>query len=347
MQEEDLKQSVRRRLGERYTEDVWALLEHDGYVSEVVELGAEPETLYERAALLFNYLQPRRTRSPSAPGEAPSPRSAGERAAVLSNLVADVARQDPDVVRFRANHLGGKIKPWTDLAEWIEKQSKLVPETVDVTIAIRKDDFSNPPRHASDLASVAPRARITQWKANVLAYAIPGDQWVHKIAVNRDSALDSLRILSDSLSKSYGWQPAQATVFVVTDTVAYIDPIRAIGPSEQIRNRIDMGWTRRITLDIDPTLTPDEVAAAYQRVRKANGLSRLRQMSPKHLQLASFTGADHPEISWQERFDLWNRLHPAWKYSAASNFRRDAIRAQYRVLYPGRHRGSTPIRDSV
>jgi hypothetical protein len=42
---------------------------------------------------------------------------------------------------------------------------------------------------------------------------------------------------------------------------------------------------------------------------------------------------------------LWNTSFPDWRYAQLSNFRRDAIRAEARILYPGRYRGSTPLRE--
>jgi hypothetical protein len=345
MHEEQLRAMLRQRLGRRFTEGLWNLLVADGDVAEVIDLGTQPEAFMERAEFVLEHLQPQQVRSTSTPTEAPSPAHARERAAVLSDLVAEIARKDPDVLRFREKYIGNTGVPWPELESWIKQHAGQDPSrTIDITISVPAAQKTEPFREATDLIPYLPEARISRWSARVLDYAIPDNKWVHRISVDSGSMLDSLRWLSMAISKPYGWIPAQATVFVVSDIVAYIDPIRATEPLSQTRYNLDLGWTRRITLDIDPTLNPDEVAAAYQRIRSANGLDRTYPLSPKHLRLAAFTGADYLNRSWQERFNLWNRLYPGWAYSASSNFRRDAIRAQYRVLYPGRHRGSTPIR---
>jgi hypothetical protein len=65
----------------------------------------------------------------------------------------------------------------------------------------------------------------------------------------------------------------------------------------------------------------------------------------KHLRLAAFAGAEHADKPWAERLRLWNRSFPEWHYPEQSNFRRDAIRAEARILYPGRYRGSTPLHE--
>jgi hypothetical protein len=65
----------------------------------------------------------------------------------------------------------------------------------------------------------------------------------------------------------------------------------------------------------------------------------------KHLRLAAFAGAEHADEPWAERMRLWNTSFPDWRYAQLSNFRRDAIRAEARILYPGRYRGSTPLRE--
>lgn len=347
MQADELKRLLVQRLGRRYTEGLWNLLVADGNVDEVVDHGARFEAFLERAEVLLSHLQPPKVRSVSTPTEAPSPALARERAAVLSDLVTEHARKDPDVVRFRKKHLKYGLVTWTDLEDWLrENAASDSAKTLDITISVPTANMPDTPRKAIDLAPHLATARICNWAARSLDYAVPGEGWVRRMVVSDGSVLDSLRVLSDSLAKSFSWQPAQATVFVLTDTIAYIDPIRVTGPSENVRHNVDLGWARRITLDVDPALGPDEVAATYQRIRERNGLNRIRPLSAKHLRLASFTGADHAQRRWQERFELWNRLYPEWRYNASSNFRRDAIRAQYRILYPGRHRGSAPIRRS-
>ena len=104
-------------------------------------------------------------------------------------------------------------------------------------------------------------------------------------------------------------------------------------------------WARWITLDIDPAATPQEVLDAFQWARRRQGLAHLRPLTLKHIRLAAFAGAEHADKSWAERLRLWNSSFPQWHLGVQSNFRRDALRAEARILYPGRYRGSTPLRE--
>jgi hypothetical protein len=74
-------------------------------------------------------------------------------------------------------------------------------------------------------------------------------------------------------------------------------------------------------------------------------VAQLRPLTVKHIRLAAFAGAEHADKPWAERLRLWNTSFPEWHYPEQSNFRRDTIRAEARILYPGRYRGSTPLRE--
>lgn len=129
----------------------------------------------------------------------------------------------------------------------------------------------------------------------------------------------------------------------VTDTAVTRAASRVKVGGFKIRHGKDHAWSRRIVLDIDPAATSDEVMAAYQRIRREQNLTRVRPLTPKHARLAAFTGAEHLHKTWSERLHLWNTSFPRWSYNQESNFRRDAGRAQTRIMYPGQLRGSTPL----
>ena len=85
--------------------------------------------------------------------------------------------------------------------------------------------------------------------------------------------------------------------------------------------------------------------SAFQHARQRQGVAQLRPLTVKHIRLAAFAGAEHADKPWAERLRLWNTSFPEWHYPEQSNFRRDTIRAEARILYPGRYRGSTPLRE--
>lgn len=167
---------------------------------------------------------------------------------------------------------------------------------------------------------------------------------MRRIAVAADGVLDKLRVLSTAVAGAYAWDQAQATVFIVCGVTPLVEPVRAKSVLMKIRHGVDLGWSNRINLDVDPGATPEQVLSAFMAARKQGGISRLRPLSAKHSRLAAFAGATHADETWAERQRRWNATFPRWRYDSASNFRRDALRAQARLLYPGRHPGATPLR---
>jgi hypothetical protein len=223
-------------------------------------------------------------------------------------LLAAEAAQDDDVVAFRRQELRGRfIKP-ERLAAWIERHAE--PATDLITVAVDRPD--KPLVHSR----------------RVLEYAAPPSAFVqhHPVAVN--STLDRLRALSASLANRYAWQPAQASTFVLTGLVPILAPIRV-----DTTIRYPVPAASRITLDVDPTVTPREVAERYAAARKRMLPGRSRRMSEKHLRLAIYA-ATHSEGTWAERMRGWNDAHPDERYSQSANFQRDAAKGMKRLLDP-------------
>jgi hypothetical protein len=59
------------------------------------------------------------------------------------------------------------------------------------------------------------RVRPSRVASRLLEYALPGDDWVRRVAVTADGTLDRLRVLAGALVNAYAWIPAQATIFVL------------------------------------------------------------------------------------------------------------------------------------
>jgi hypothetical protein len=281
------------------------------------------------------------------PAPAPrEPRLGQERAWALSQLVAAHAHHDPDVIAFRHQFLGDALVEWADLDSWITARAKLDGEpTTDVTIALPASAISDPDAGELDFSPSLERVRPARVATRRLDYALPGDDWVRRVTVTADGVLDRLRVLAEALAKAYGWTPAQATIFILCGVTPFIATVRVTRSSAKVRHHADLVWARRITLEIDPAATPQQVLDAFQHARRQQGLAQLHPLTLKHLRLAAFAGAEHADKPWAERLRLWNTSFPEWHYAQQSNFRRDAIRAEARILYPGRYRGSTPLRE--
>ena len=74
--------------------------------------------------------------------------------------------------------------------------------------------------------------------------------------------------------------------------------------------------------------------ALYDEARKRILSTRYRRISDKHLELAIFM-TDRPEGEpLKKSMVAWNKHSPKWKYSAPTNFGRDAASAQRRLMNP-------------
>jgi hypothetical protein len=333
MQDDDLREYVRTRLRHSLFESVWELLHHGGYVDDVKCGANDRDWLVARAREMLYSRKP--VREPvEAAKDGPTPGQ--ERAWALSQLVVHHAQTDPDVVRFRTNHLAEGLVKWDDVEKWIRARAEqdgqrtivlALTLPVGTTVDLGKDGIKriNPP-----LAEIRGECHF---KVRMLEYALPGDEAVRRISVTAGGVLGRLRRLTDDLADFYSWRSAQATVFVLTGITPFIPTVRMSVPAIKIRNRLK--WARRIQLDIDPGARPQEVLDAFERAREDCGSLSRRALSVKHLRLAAFAGAEHVDKSWTERHRLWNEQFPEWSFPAQSNFRRDAALAQRRILYPG------------
>jgi hypothetical protein len=346
MLENDLRTRLQRRLGARFTAALWNYLLERGFVEDVLVGASDLDQLADEAQRILTAAAP--SDEYRVPAPAPrEPKLGQERAWALSQLVAEHARYDPDVVAFRRKYLGDALVEWADLETWIAARAELDGEpTTDITVAVPAG-AATWLRDADELDISPPlgRARPSRVGPRLLDYALPGDEWVHRAAVTADGTLDRLRGLAEALANAYGWIPAQATIFVLCGVTPFIATVRVTRSAAKVRHHADLVWARRITLDIDPAATPQEVVDAFQWARRRQGLAHLRPLTLKHIRLAAFADAEHSHKPWAERMRLWNTRFPEWHYTGQSNFRRDAIRAAARILYPGRYRGSTPLRE--
>lgn len=118
--------------------------------------------------------------------------------------------------------------------------------------------------------------------------------------------------------------------------------------AERERPGTDTRW--RVTMTVDPAISPAEVAQLYARVRATIAPTRVVPLADKTLALASFVldqpedPFDAPGALWDRWLTQWNRgpgRTKGWRYSPTTsdrwNFRRDARSALDRVRYTGWH----------
>jgi len=227
------------------------------------------------------------------------------RGRALSKLSAADAAKHPGVVAFRAEHLAGQLLPAGEEADQacLDWITERGPEYYGRLMGARfVADEPDTDRH--------PRM---------------------------PEPLRELYLLSEEIGKKYSWIKGAATMFVLTGQEPEVFPLRASG-------RITYNWlpASRITLVIDPWVSPDEVRDLYHHVRKSDSYfgadANLRPQLEKALLLAEFSITCTDDESGTEQVQRWNTEHPEHAYPdgvrVAGNFRRDMRQAVDRLLNP-------------
>jgi hypothetical protein len=261
-----------------------------------------------------------------------------QRLRAISLLLAHDAEQEPLVVDFRTSVLSGQLLRSDEVEDWIKQQAIADGKPTQLLngVPLPPDVGCQWDRTAGGWVIDPPipidRQHPTLGRISVelLAYGVPEDPWQRVVKTTIGGVLEKLRQVSEYLAKQYGWQDAQATLFVLTGNIPAVSGIRA---KTQFR---PFPVATRITLTIDPTLTPREVAKHYGNVRQKVLGKRYRSLTEKHIGLAMFSATRPEEETWAERMAAWNKEYPKWRYTfeQVSNFRRDCLQAQRRLLHP-------------
>lgn len=339
-----LRRKVERILGRSIPEGYWWLAEKQGYLADY-ELTGEIEVLVDffrdqMEAEERNRAEPRQKaeQSRTVPPD--------ERLRYLAKILGIEVARLPEVIRFRKTYLGGRLLAFDEVEEWIKRTAAADgPGSIWFTIPVRVDCLvkrDGPfPRVRDLLETLAqlPDSELNRFVSGTresLAYVVPTDEHTKHIPIQHAGVLNHLKQLANRLESLYGWSEAHAVVFILTGLTPPI-------PKARVTTSVSLvGPHGRITLELDPRLSSDEVRDLYARARNEVFKGRDRPMSKKHLELALFL-VKNPNHTWREMCELWNKEYPEWAYSVWQNFSRDA-RAAYRRL-TGRdwvHQGKRP-----
>ena len=323
-----IKVELTRRLGHEPQMEIWEYLVNEDYVREVLEQTAEIDYLEDKYRKLDRIpealMQPSQVSSDSGVRQI--------RLRILSDLIAHQAATEEWVMIFREQHLSEGLLKTADVHDWIaRKSSEEGPASRYIKVCIpdgHKLVSLNGRITTEPQLVISDRVAVTRLEGEVISYSVPDDQWVRRLPVRHGGTLDKLRLLSKSLARRNKWMEAQATTFVLTD----ISPVLA-SICGGIRMAMHQPISSRINMEIDPTLTPEEVAGYYKKIRASLIGSRFRSMSEKHLRLAEFYGGHKPEgKTWTALMDSWNRIQVRdWKYKRYETFARDCKRAWERL----------------
>jgi len=327
---------LERLLGFRPNDATLEALEEDEYLKEL-RAGA-PGALNQAADAVRRMHE--RIGVPLPPGESVNvldrsrkKRNLPLRVEAISVLIAAAAAHDSGIVSFRHDVLRGKLIELDKVEKWIENQQRRAKvryrwvrfKVANSEIEHGLVDGRPSLRFRTPITEVAGEFGI---QSPTVAYGVPGSDSPHHAMSPGDGSLERLRRLSETLANQYQWQPAQATLFVLTGAVPVIS---LLGYSYAMK---EPRAASRITMTLDPILSPSEVAARYDKVRKQVLGSRYRSISEKHLELAIFI-TDRPECEpLKKSMAAWNKRFPKWEYSAPTNFGRDAASVQRRLLDP-------------
>jgi len=164
------------------------------------------------------------------------------------------------------------------------------------------------------------------------------------MTVRAKGTLGEIAKVAQGLSDTYRWQRWEATRWLLCGgrppqpvLVWWRPLIRKIGRDDS---------TTRLEMVVDPTLSPSEVAAAYERARKRMfPRHRLRPLSAKSLERARFylerLKVDDSGEQWEHWRKEWNDQHGSTlgRYPSTdagrSHFRRDLREALRRLVYVG------------
>ena len=336
--DEQARLDLNRNLGRRLPDELWNYLSEKFYVREYQDGQLEINALADEARKLL------RIRGELVPGQFNPPTTIQrkkakhepediDRQVAISMLLAEEARKEEGVRQFRSQVLKGKPLSPDKLEHWILGQGgRDGPSTIWIELPL-------PPRAVFDL-----RKPRTVWlrrpltinrkrpaylgEPKRLEYPSQNEEWSNAIEVTHLGVLDRLARLSGRLARKYGWQPAQATKFILTDDVPVVREINAEFLSANLPS------SSRITLSIDLATSPKKVAAHYREVRKQVVKGRPRNLGPKHLWLAVLTSSEPVTGKAVQRMALWNKLFPRWRYREPTNFSRDCKQALARLLDP-------------
>jgi hypothetical protein len=339
--------------GFRIRDKVWQHLARSGQLARYLSGTASMAELIAEIRSLQQFLGPPVPVEGDAPsmltGDWAGPKTVDTRDEAVSRLIAHIAAERADVVQFRAdpaNQIPPDLLAWRDVHQWIwvraREDGDRLPRLWTLTEATIPQVFSG-----AIAAALIPGAALPDEPRTIelqvplqnavhhvyqpyLVYAKEGDDRDTGVLINAGGVLDRLRVLSERLASAYLWKPAQATIFIL----AGLSPLVASFTADPI-TREDLPVLSRVNLSIDPAMSPTEVAERYSALRQwllNESKERQRDLSEKHAQLALFAARQPKQTTWARRMAQWNTVHPEWTYTEVSNFSRDCLQAQRRLL---------------
>ncbi len=347
---DELRRAAENRFGRSLSQEEWQSIDHEGW-------SGRPHSAYGAADL--NELLQLMEQLPALPEPTTLDR---QRAQALANRQRTAAEAKEFVEKERIRLFGGPQPPFVNDAaaalEWIEAQagparififtlSVAMPAELDnidrfvwlrdwLTDALPNEPSDDPEERKATFRSLmqaetSPIRRIGR-EAPILDYfevVAPGEATMKPVRADDGSVLGNLREAADGLAKATRWSQVASVHHILTGGVM----------SAPVYARAHNRWGREsfggpaITIEIlDPFgVSAEEVAKAYIQARESifrpTDMPRRRsRASAKHERVAALV-EETSELTWEERWTLWNDRYPDQRFSTPEALRQVHRRA--------------------
>ena len=212
---------------------------------------------------------------------------------VVSELIAVIARRRPEVQNFRQKNLRGRLLTHAEIEEWVSSRSEGYRYPLAVLVKLPRG-LTPIPNENGELQ--LPPGTLTELPIEGLApvefivYSRPEGSWPVSVPCGRDGVLHQLRSIAKDLVRLFGWQEAQATVFILSDQVPLLPTFGiTVSPGPILMDEdLQLNCLTRISLTASPLSTPREVAKGYEKIRATVLKGKARALTEKHMHLAAY-----------------------------------------------------------
>jgi hypothetical protein len=334
--ERDQFRDVKRALAEwlddegedaRIDARVWDfLLDHPALLGEARRNSSGIAKVAQEYRLVLDLVRPRK------PVRQPIEIGPDRRSRALAEITAKAAAEMLlGVEGFRQQALDDRLLAVEQISPWIESQASREGEPARCYLAVPVPGWRRLPfvgsdarlayaawlaeeadRVAGDLEAECPTGATMG--AQALSYGAPGTR-PRLIRIRGDGLLAQLKGVTSGpwgVGPRTGWSEEQAVAFVLS---GWTPPL----PKGRISVLVSDGLfpaLSRIAVEVDPRLSPREVAGHYNRMRKSFLGGRDRPMDDKHLALAVFAQETITDgATWVALRERWNERWPRWRFA--------------------------------
>jgi hypothetical protein len=370
----NLRDLVAAKLGQSISDEMWTELDDSGFVEDAEGMLRTKQVPYlvDRIKQLMSAARSMSAETRPAVPDRPQGAAASARIDALSAVYAAWANADTDVRGFRewelvrhdeaflaflqgkGPHPGYELLQPDAVAAWVNNQHDRMASEGSGDEHVRRLVVN---RHQGE-ADLTINLRYIDGRRERI------------VTVDSRGPLGRLAKLAEKLADRYRWASAGSADFVLTGRAPEVFVYTG---SAQIRYGIDSSAATRVTMTLDPFLSPEQVAGIYSRLRgKLHDGQPPRSLSIKYYRLAEHVGphvqfyvqepkrvrkagrprspalsglAQYidpvPGYSWPTMLHDWNAKYAdhvadsrSWRYEHLSNFTRDAQDALIRLLNP-------------